>query len=214
MKDYGNGIVLTEDFIDGVDSDTLINWIDDNIDKFHQYFFQYNPKRHALRFGKDQVFWDSSPHEISGLDEIEHLVKHYIDKVSSKLQEIYDSPKLYVNSFWLAYQEPGALVLPHHDSHSGMNPQFTHSVICYLNANGSGGELEFPDLGISIAPPCCSMISFVPQSEDLSHEVKEINEQRYTMLFWLTDKPEYEVLFHGDTHDCKPISDHTDESGS
>lgn len=198
MKDYGNGIILTEHFMNSVDSKRLISWIDSNIDRFQQYYFQYNPKRHALRFGKDQVFWDSSPHEIAGIDEVEDLARKYINTVTSMLEDVYKERKLYVNSFWLAKQEPGAMVKPHHDSHSGMNPQFTHSVICYLNDNKVGGELEFPELDIVIKPPANSMVSFISQGEELLHEVKEINEDRYTMLFWITDKPEYEVKFHSD----------------
>lgn len=197
--DYGNGIVLTENFVEQADSERLINWIDANQDKFHQYFFQNNPKRYAVRFGKDQVFWDTSPHEISGIDEVEDIARKYIYIVSNALQFIYRVPKLYVNSFWLAKQEKGAVVMAHHDSHSGMNPQFTHSVICYLNANEDGGELEFPELGVVIKPSANSMISFISQGEELLHEVKQINEDRYTMLFWLTDNPDYEVKFHSDT---------------
>ena len=198
--DYGNGILLTEKFVSEEDNRTLIDWIDNNISKFQAYFFQYNPHRHALRFGKDQVFWDTSPHEIRDIDEVEGLARKYIEKVANLLEARYRHPsKLYVNSFWLAKQEPGAMVKPHHDSHSEMNPQFTHSVICYLNDNENGGELEFPELGISIKPPAGSMVSFISQGEKLLHEVKEITQDRYTMLFWLTDKPEYEVNFHSDT---------------
>ena len=185
MKDYGNGIRLTQDFVAKLDSTRLIEWIDNNIDRFQQYYFQYNPKRHALRFGKDQVFWDSSPHEISGVDGVEDLAKKYMGAVTAMLEEAYDEEKLYINSFWLAKQEQGAMVKPHHDSHSGMNPQFTHSVICYLNDNEVGGELEFPELDIIIKPTANSMVSFVSQGEELLHEVKEINEDRYTMLFWM-----------------------------
>lgn len=197
--DYGNGIVLTENFVEQADAERLISWINDNQHNFHQYFFQYNPKRYAIRFGKDQVFWDTSPHEISGIDEVEDLARKYIDIVANALKFIYRVPNLYVNSFWLAKQEKGAVVMAHHDSHSGMNPQFTHSVICYLNDNQVGGELEFPELGITIKPSANSMISFVSQGEDLLHEVKEINEDRYTMLFWLTDNPDYKIKFHSDT---------------
>lgn len=197
--DYGNGIILTDNFVSADDSKTLIDWIDKNVSKFQAYFFQYNPHRFALRFGKDQVFWDSSPHEIYGIDGVEELARKYIDKVTNMLEAIYRHPtRLYVNSFWLAKQEPGAVVKPHHDSHSTMNPQFTHSVICYLNDNKDGGELIFPELDIVIKPMAGSMVSFISQGEELLHEVKEIGENRYTMLFWLTDKPEYEVRFHSD----------------
>lgn len=196
--DYGNGIVITNDFVASDDSSRLIEWIDNNLDKFQQYFFQYNPKRYALRFGKDQVFWDSSPHEISGIDEVEDLARKYIRAITLRLKYLYGDQNLYVNSFWLAKQEAGAMVKPHHDSHSGMNPQFTHSVICYLNNNEVGGELDFPELDISIKPPANSMISFMSQGEELLHEVKEIHEDRYTMLFWITDNPDYQVKFHSD----------------
>lgn len=196
--DYGNGIVITNDFVASDDSSRLIEWIDNNLDKFNQYTFQNNPKRHAIRFGKDQVFWDTSPHEIYGIDGVEDLARKYIRAVTLRLQYLYGQGPLYVNSFWLAKQESGASVKAHHDSHSGMNPQFTHSIICYLNDNEVGGELEFPELNISIKPPANSMVSFVSQGEELLHEVKEIHEDRYTMLFWITDNPDYQVKFHSD----------------
>jgi hypothetical protein len=203
--DYGSGIVLTEGFVSYEDAHELMSWIDNNIGQFHVYEFQNNPRRHAIRYGKDQVFWDTSPHEIYAIDDIEPLVRSYFTKVTDAMEQIYrSSKKLYVNSFWLAKQEAGAVVKPHHDSHSGMNPQFTHSIICYLNANQVGGELDFPELEISIKPPGGSMVSFISQGEELLHEVKEITQDRYTMLFWLTDKPEYEVTFHSDTcHACQ-----------
>lgn len=197
--DYGNGIVLTENFVTYNDAMTLMNWIDNNLNSFHIYEFQNNPKRHALRFGKDQVFWDTSPHEIRGVDDIETLVRKYFNKVVSEVGKIYSHPKkLYVNSFWLAKQEAGAMVKPHHDASSSTNPQFTHSIICYLNANNIGGELEFPELNVIIKPPGGSMVSFIAQGLELLHEVKEITQDRYTMLFWLTDDPNYEVRFHSD----------------
>jgi hypothetical protein len=202
--DYGNGIILTENFVSYDDAMTLIGWIDKNISNFHLYEFQNNPKRHAIRYGKDQVFWDTSPHEIRGIEGIEDLVKTYFSKVTETLAEMYQSrKKLYVNSFWLAKQQAGAMVKPHHDSHTEMNPQFTHSIICYLNANQIGGELEFPELDVVIKAPGGSMVSFISQGENLLHEVREITQDRYTMLFWLTDQPEFEVKFHSDV--CRPL---------
>jgi hypothetical protein len=202
--DYGNGIVMTEGFVSYQDATTLMNWIDNNLNKFSVYEFQNNPRRHALRFGKDQVFWDTSPHEIYGVEEIEPMVRGYFQKVVDEIARIYrHHKKLYVNSFWLAKQEAGAMVKPHHDASSSTNPQFTHSIICYLNANQVGGELEFPELGVTIKPPGGSMVSFVAQGLELIHEVKEITQDRYTMLFWLTDDPRYQVGFHSDV--CKDV---------
>ena len=199
IKDYGNGIVNTLAFVSYEDSMEISAWIDTNIDNFLIYEFQNNPDRHAIRFGKDQIFWDTSPHDIRGVEDIEKTCRPYFKKVTEHLKKLYnDDSDLFINSFWLAKQDAGGFVGPHHDSHSGMNPQFKYSVICYLNANPTDGELEFVSLGFGIKPPAGSMVSFPSQGENLDHEVKAISQERYSMLFWVTDNPDYEVKWHSD----------------
>jgi hypothetical protein len=197
--DYGNGVNLVPGFVSFDDSMELMGWIDNNTNKFMRYEFANNPQRYALRFGKDQVFWNNSPWEIKGVDDIRPTIERYMKKVTDFAKQHYQYPTdLYVNSFWLAKQLPGAWVEAHNDCDSAHNPQFRFSIICYLNANKDGGELDFPQLNISLKPPAGSMAIFPAQGEEYVHEVKAISQDRYTMLFWLTDDPAYEVPFHSD----------------
>lgn len=198
--DYGNGIFLQPNFVSYDDATEIINWINNNYEeKFMKYEFMDNPQRYALRFGKDQVFWNNSPWEITGVDDLRPTVEKYMNKVVEFAKHLYGYPeKLYVNSFWLAKQLNNAWVEAHNDCDSAHNSQFRFSIICYLNNNVEGGELEFPQLGVKIKPPAGSMAIFPAQGEEYLHEVKQIKEDRYTMLFWLTDDPAYEVKFHSD----------------
>jgi hypothetical protein len=55
-----------------------------------------------------------------------------------------------------------------------------------LNDVSSGGELLFPDLKYTYNPKARDIILFPSKGEDMGHSVATIDEERYTILFWLT----------------------------
>lgn len=174
------------EFISEADATMFIDYMNNNIDKFKNYRATSNPNRFALRFGKDQVFWDTSEHTLDKISDIESDVREFFDIVCEETEEAYGlDKKLYVASFWMAKQFPGAMVMPHHDSGYNVNTQFDYSVILYLNKT-DGGELTFPELKFTYNPEGRDLIMFPSKGEDMGHSVSNINEERYSILFWLT----------------------------
>lgn len=194
---WSKNIKVTKDFITEEDAQAFIDWIDNNIHKFNDYKVQKNPNRLALRFGRDQVFWDTTHHSTELMDGIEPLARKYFDLVCSKLQELYDDPnKLYVASFWLAKQKAGSFITPHFDAMEETNKHFKHSGIIYLNGMESGGDLLFPKLMVSIKPEGRELVTFPSQStvdQEYLHEVLEISNDRYSILFWVTEQEYFAV---------------------
>lgn len=180
-------IKLIKDFIPEEDRTRLMEFIDSNLDRFHTYDMQENYSRHALRFGRDQVWWDSSDTFIHGLEDIQDLVEKYFKLVPEKLQEVFeDDVEIMPATFWLAKQGKGAFVKAHHDAHPDINKHFKYSVIIYLNSNSDGGELYFPFMKYTIKPEAGDMITFPSHGNQYLHEVARIEEDRYSMLFWIT----------------------------
>lgn len=175
------------DYLDENDSEFFIDYINSNIDKFKNYRATSNPNRFALRFGRDQVFWDTTNHDLSLIGDIESKVREIFDNVCRKTEEIYNlDKKLYVASFWMAKQFPGGFVMPHFDSLNNTNSHFEYSAIVYLNNLESGGELMFPELKYSYQPKGRDLVLFPSKGDDLIHQVAQINGDRYSILFWLT----------------------------
>lgn len=184
-------IKLVPNFIPEEDRNRLIEFIDGNLDRFHVYSMQENYNRYALRFGRDQVWWDSSDTYVHGLEEINDLVHKYFDLVPEKLKEVFgDESDIYPATFWLAKQQNGAFVKAHHDAHPDINKHFKYSVIIYLNSNEDGGELFFPFLHHTIKPSAGDLVTFPSHGNEYLHEVTRIAEDRYSMLFWITGDKE------------------------
>lgn len=180
-------IIGVPEYFDKTDSDFFIDYINRNIDKFTNYRIMSNPKRFALRFGKDQVFWDTSSHDLRLISDIEERVREVFDGVCRKAEEEYGlDKKLYVASFWLAKQYPGGFVMPHFDSQQEVNSHFEYSAVIYLNSMSSGGEIVFPELKYSYRPKGNDLVMFPSKGADLVHNVAEISEERFSLLFWLT----------------------------
>jgi hypothetical protein len=183
-------IKFIRDFISDEDTTQFVDWINNNIDKFNDYKIQKNPDRLALRFGRDQVFWDTTHHSLELIEDILPLARKYFDKVCAAMKEIYNDPNdLYVASFWLAKQKSGSFIGPHYDAGDNVNPQFKHSGLIYLNSMTDGGELFFPKLKYYFKPTANDFVTFPSKGEDMIHEVQKITEDRYSILFWVTDNP-------------------------
>jgi hypothetical protein len=68
---------------------------------------------------------------------------------------------------------------PHCDSYDG-DSDLAFSMICYLNDDYEGGEIEFPNHNISIKPEAGSLLIF-PGQEPFLHKVNDIRYgERYT----------------------------------
>jgi hypothetical protein len=186
-----NYIRVSKDLISEVDSKRFQRYIDQNLDKFQQYLFKNNPQRYSLKFGKDQVYWNMSHTNLALIQDIEYTVREYFDTICQEVERLYDFPrKLYITSFWMARQFPGAVVHAHFDS-GEVNQHFKFSSVVYLNELEGSGELVFPKIEFSYKPKANEMITFPSQGEEYLHEVNEINGDRYSLVFWLTDDKDY-----------------------
>ena len=69
------------------------------------------------------------------------------------------------------------------------------SFLFYLNDQYGGGELEFPDLGLTIKPKKGMMIAF-PSYKDFAHKVHPVTwGHRYTLVSWVgTQKNLYDTI--------------------
>jgi hypothetical protein len=185
-------IKVINSFISEEDIEIFKSYNDYLLDSRPEIFFiGNNGKRPVLQFEKTR----DDQHPLLDLDstipEVKDLVRSYFSKVIETVKSIYqDSRDLYVCGFWLAKQLPGANVQMHDDTDEGRNTHFAYSAVLYLNTLSNTGDLIFIDLGYSIKPSAGDLVVFPSQGTG-NHEVKEIDQHRYTMPLWLTTDKSY-----------------------
>jgi len=105
--------------------------------------------------------------------------------------------KTYEPVQFLSYP-PGGHYLSHVDGESGEGERIMErdiSIIYYLNQEFGGGELEFPDLGLTIKPKKGMMIAF-PSYRHFAHRVHPVTwGHRYSLVSWIcTEKNLYDTI--------------------
>lgn len=143
-------------------------------------------KRLMLQFGRDLCY----PHsrlDLTLLADMEGTIREYFERAVQATKDSFEvdpAAELYVCSFWLAKQYPGASV-PSHDDVEELNTQFDYSAVLYLNTLVGSGDLEFEDLGYTCSPAAGDLVIF-PSKSTGRHGVSKILEDRYSMPLWLT----------------------------
>jgi 2OG-Fe(II) oxygenase superfamily len=185
-------IKIVSNFISSEDIEIFKSYNDYLLETKPELFFIGNKgKRPVLQFGRDNAHAMSSPELDSIIPEIKNLVRSYFLKTTEIIKDLYqDNRDLYVCSFWLAKQLPGANVQMHDDTDEGANTHFAYSAVLYLNTLRTTGDLIFNDLGYSVKPIAGDLVIFPSQTTG-NHEVAEIDEHRYTMPIWITADKEY-----------------------
>lgn len=90
-----------------------------------------------------------------------------------------DSYDLSINHIPLRKWNAGTDMGPHCDNYDG-DTNIAFSMITYINEDYSGGEIEFPNQGITLKPEAGSVVIF-PSTEPYLHKVnKIISGERYT----------------------------------
>jgi hypothetical protein len=180
-------IKIIQQFISEEDSNAFINYINKNIEKFYVDPRSKTGKRYAYKFGKDGVHADSRP-TLEELSDIKDLVLAYASKAceEAKSQFSYDG-QLFLSSFWMAKQDPGAIITYHKDTDQDNNLQFMFSGVLYLNAMPEySGKLRFPELSFQYCPDAADLIMFPSHGDEYTHGVDWISTERYSLAFWLT----------------------------
>jgi hypothetical protein len=155
-----------------------------------------NGKRIILPFGnvendiKDNII--AQP-DLKILGENEKTVRNLFLRLESQIRQSYNlQNQSYVCCFWLAKQYSGSNVPVHDDTDGGTNVHFEESSIVYLNTLESGGELNFPDLDYHHKPKIGDLV-FFPTKTSGKHEVKEILEDRYSLVFWTSSDKNFKL---------------------
>jgi len=189
-----NSIKIIKNFIDKKDIIKFISYIDSNLNKFKIDPRSTGGNRYSYKFGKDAVHPDSR-HSLEELHEIIDLVNKYTKKSCLAAQQNFnDMDQIFLSSFWLAKQNPGASVTYHKDTDEDNNLQFKYSAVIYLNTMLDGqGKLNFPRLNFQYSPKQGDLILFPSQGNQFSHGVDKISQERYSIAIWMTKDKQFEL---------------------
>jgi hypothetical protein len=186
-------VKLLKNCVSAEDAQHIINYIDIN----HQSF-PTGPKklRFTKMFGIDNFNKEMSEIVISGVDEIEDILKNIVNlSMNSISNEFQDTEKMYLASLWLAKQIAGAQIDGHVDTDRGANNHYAYSALIYLKTTKNSSPLEFPFLNLEIIPELGDLVIFKSSEFSSFHKVKTINEDRYSIPIWFTKDKNYELKF-------------------
>ena len=114
-----------------------------------------------------------------------------------KMASYFDTPGLFIESFFIACMFSGGSHIAHADNERredgrwvpNHTPQRDYTGVAYLNDDFTGGELVFPDLDIAIAPRPGLLVGF-PSNHEFVHAVpKVLSGKRYSLPVWFTVNP-------------------------
>ena len=183
-------IEIVKNFIDEEECDFFINLINfAELNNNNLFNLWQDGKRIALCFGnvendiKSEII--AQPN-LKVLAEQELHIRKLFDKIADTIKSscAIEEP-LTVCSFWLAKQYPGATVPVHNDTDNGVNPHFDYSVILYLSSVKENGKIYFVDSNFSHSPEKGDLLYFNTRTTG-DHLVTGIEEDRYSLVFWLT----------------------------
>lgn len=185
------GIKIINNFLTQDECNFYIEYINSNLNKFLK---TPETKRFALLFGKDLAHKEKSNLDLSVINDIELHVRTLFNRVKESIKEVYNnSNELYVCSFFIAKQIPGSVVNLHYDSDGGLNNHFKYGGIIYLNTMKNSGVLEFPYIQYSYLPQAGDLVVFPSTDIIYSHQVKQIEEDRYSLPIWVTEDPSWKI---------------------
>lgn len=149
--------------------------------------------------GSAVIVWPDTNNYSDLMDIFKNVFEDYVGKNKERLSLNIASPvenNIDVNQMpertWIdqknilvrKYTE-GSFMLPHGDGGVGIVPSFT--ALLWLNEDFEGGELEFPDLDLTIKPETGSVLVFPSMSE---HGVKTlISGERFVTSAYLYENP-------------------------
>ena len=115
-------------------------------------------------------------------------------RCKEKIEVGLGTPKLFVDSVFLACLLPGDSHIPHADNARSENgqwlpnhtPQRDYTGLVYLNDTFTGGELVFPDRDVVIIPKRGLFVGF-PSNHEFVHAVRNVlSGKRYSLPVWFT----------------------------
>ena len=181
-------IKVATDFVTEAELKSLMGYIDLLEETLGDKFVSWQEgRRIALQFGEDLYHSGTSYPTLEMLGDKAEMMYDYFDKIVVCTKELFDVPEdLYMSSFWVSKQYPDAIVDSHEDTDGGFNTHFRYSGVLYLNKMNQGGKLHFHKYNYSHAPEGGDLVLFPSQGTG-NHEVTEITQERYSLVFWMTD---------------------------
>lgn len=181
-------IHLENNFITEKDAKTIINFLDSSDNDYGKMVHT----RRTIRFGIDK--YNGTTEKLSSAQSLTEMLEFYSNKATDLVNKVFEHQNpLYVSTLWLSKQTIGSKIMPHSDLDGGINSQYTHSGIIYLNTQTSGGELYFPKLEKEFKPNLGDFILFEARSKESLHGVKLTEQNRYAIPIWFTDEEQYKL---------------------
>ena len=110
---------------------------------------------------------------------------------NNQLIEKYKQPIKNIEPTQFLHYNVGGKYNVHNDSEDFVNGKLARvserdiSILIYLNDDYEGGELEFPDWGMSMKPKAGTLIAF-PSYIDFSHRVHPVTKgERFSLVTWI-----------------------------
>jgi hypothetical protein len=179
---------IIENFISEKDIQEIINVLD-NFDKANNN----GSTRKIMRFGIDN--FNGTQGSLTELGDFGNMVKAYGDRAALLAKELFETEKdIYLSTLWLSKQTAGSRIKPHKDTDGGINMQYSHAGILYLNNQEDGGEIYFPKIDFEHKPKAGDLVLFECRSNNSLHGVKMVTQDRYAIPIWLTDNLSYKMI--------------------
>jgi hypothetical protein len=194
-------IKVINNFISKDNATRIVNYIDRNKESFREGSEGLWFKK---RFGVDVLYRAGGCESIiDGLEDIRELSIDIVENVKTMISKQYgDNDDIFLNSFWYVKHLPGATVSQHNDIDNGNeldngdDTQFVYSSVLYLN-DTEDGDLEFPNLNLSIKTKLGDLVIFPSNGDDMVHGVSSISQDRYSLPMWFTKDKNLELKFSG-----------------
>jgi len=110
---------------------------------------------------------------------------------NSQLINTYKQPIKHIEPPQFLYYNVGGKYDIHNDSEDYINNRLQRvcerdvTFLLYLNDDYTGGELEFPDWGVTFKPKAGTLIAF-PSYIEFSHQVRPVTSgERYNLVSWI-----------------------------
>lgn len=184
-------VLQINNFIDSVESEKYITWIDDNLNDF---LFLKHRQRHMLRFGYDQEYPKDAHKDLKVLGTMEDSIITMLNNLIDVVKEKTGEQELYVGSFFISKHLPGSAVPAHSDGHKNFNQPLHYSALVYLNELPDSGSLFFNVRNLSIHPKTGDLIVFDTHSPLNIHSVPDVSGERYSIPVWLTRNSDFNIL--------------------
>lgn len=130
----------------------------------------------------------------TNIGEVDKIVRKYSE--DAKKIHIEDNgfiKPIYTTEAYLSMWVPGTKAGVHSDSNDV--EYVMYSTVVYLNDDYEGGEIYFPNQGVTIKPKAGSMVLFPSGGHEYFHGVEPIKHgNRYTIAMWHTMHEDYSIF--------------------